>query len=313
MNASSSAKVPISPAIRRAVTFAFALTPAATLAQQPAKGADEPIPRELVLALLNLGPGMSAAADIRVGAAPDDIPPELIPPGSRVLGSTTQFESAVLVLVEPQSPDSAISAYEAKLLAAGWTKAPSPPSPPLRGFVSAERAQVAFDRPDIVCRGDAFATFASAYRRIGGGSLLKVTYNRGGRYSMCRSRQETTSTYRSPYDEAPIPVLRSPPGAIMDGGSGMSASSNFSFSLTTVLSTKLRANEVVAHYDKQMREQGWASLGDGATPFVAAHAYQRSDDQGRTWSGLLFSVSFPDSSKQDVTLRVQRSQQAVAK
>jgi hypothetical protein len=289
------------------------LAPVVLAAQPPTKPVEAPesIPRELVLALLNLGPGMGGGADIRVGKAPDDIPLDLLPPGFEILGSTTQFESSVIVLAAPQQPDSAVARYEAHLLSGGWTKPPVPQSRPMRGFVSADVGQVAFDRPDMACRGEALVTYAGTYRR-NGGSLVKVSYNRGTRYSMCKTRQDVT-TYRSPYDEAPVPLLRAPLGSITNDGNGMSASGNNTFTLSTRLSTRLKPGEVVVHYDKQMREQGWTSIGDGSVEFLAAHTYRKNDEQGRTWTGMLFSVTLPDSSQQDVTLKLTRSQASGAK
>ena len=115
-------------AIRRSVALvAVMLAPAGSLAQSSARPpeSEEAIPRELVLALLNITPG-PGGAEIRVGKAPEDVPPELIPPGLQILGSTTYFENVVIVLVATQQPDSAISAFEAHLLKAGWTKPPIP-------------------------------------------------------------------------------------------------------------------------------------------------------------------------------------------
>jgi hypothetical protein len=302
------------PTISRSLAaITLLLAPVLASGQSPPPkpaGPEDPVPRELVLALLNLGPGMAGGANLRVGKVPDDVPPELIPPGLQVLGSTTQFESSVIVLTAPQPPDSALSLYEAHLLSAGWSKPPVPQVRPMRGFVPADATAGGFEQLNVVCRGDSFATFSGAYRRSGG-SVLKVTYNRGSRYSMCKVRQDV-NTYRSPYDDAPVPLLRAPLGAIQSGGSGMTASDN-SFSLSTRLSTRLKPGEVVAHYDKQMRDQGWTSLADGVLEFLAAHTYRKSDDQGRTWTGMLFSMSFPDSLQQDVTLRIAKSQQAVAK
>jgi hypothetical protein len=62
-----------------------------------------------------------------------------------------------------------------------------------------------------------------------------------------------------------------------------------------------------------MRELGWAPVGDGSLKILAAHTYRRNDDQGRPWTGTLFSIAVPDSSQQDVTLRISRSQTAGAK
>ena len=267
---------------RSLATLLFSLTPMVVAAQSPARPAEsqEPIPRELALALLNLGPGMGGSTDIRIGKAPDDLPPELLMPGLEVLGSTTQFESSVIVLAAPQPPDSAISIYESHLLSSGWTKPPAPRVPPMRGFISADVGQFVSDRPNVSCKGEGFVTYAGTYRRMGG-SLLKVTYNRGTRYSMCRNREDV-STYRSPYDEAPVPVLRAPFGATSSDGNSMSSSGNGSFTLSTRLATRLKPGEVVAHYDKQMRDQGWTSLVDGSqerrqwTP-LGGHAFLGGD------------------------------------
>ena len=301
------------PTISRSLAvIILSVTPAITYGQSAAKPPEsqEPIPRELVLALLNLGPGIGGA-DIRVGKAPDDVPSDLLPPGLEILGSTTHFESSVIVLAAREQPDSAVSRYEAHLLGAGWTKPPAPQARPMRGFVSADVGQVTYDRPDVACRGEEFVTYSGTYRR-NGGSLVKVTYSRGNRYSMCKARQDVT-TYKSPYDEAPVPLLRAPVGSITTDGGNMSASSNNSFSLSTRLTTRLTPGELVDHYDKQMREQGWASVGDGSLKILAARTYRKNDDQGRPWSGTLFSIAIPDSSQQDVTLKVTRSQTSGAK
>jgi hypothetical protein len=93
----------------------------------------------------------------------------------------------------------------------------------------------------------------------------------------------------------------------------MSSSGNNAFTLSTRLTTRLKTGELVAHYDKQMREQGWTSIGDGSLEFLAARTYRKNDDQGRTWTGMLFSVILPDSSQQDVTLKLTRSQASGAK
>ena len=301
------------PTISRSLAvIILSVTPAITFGQSAAKPPEsqEPIPRELVLALLNLGPGIGGG-DIRVGKAPDDVPSDLLPPGLEILGSTTQFESSVIVLGAREQPDSAVSRYEAHLLGAGWTKPPAPQARPMRGFVSADVGQVTYDRPDVACRGEEFVTYSGTYRR-NGGSLVKVTYSRGNRYSMCKARQDVT-TYKSPYDEAPVPLLRAPAGSITTDGGNMSASSNNSFSLSTRLTTRLTPGELVDHYDKQMREQGWASVGDGSLKILAARTYRKNDDQGRPWTGTLFSIAIPDSSQQDVTLKVTRSQTSGAK
>lgn len=294
--------------IRRSLTLlALAVTPAAAASQPTSRPAEsqDPIPRELALALLNLGPGLAGGADIRVGKAPDDIPPELVPPGLQVLGSTTRFEASVIVLVAPQQPDSAIASVEAHLLAAGWTKPAVPAARPQRGFVSADIGQVNSERPDMVCRGNEFVWLSGTYRRSGG-SVVKLSYNRGQQYSPCKTREDA-GQYRSPYEEAPMPLLRAPQGSIAGtSGGDMTAVGANSIGIATRLRTRLKPAEVAAHYDKQMREQGWASVADGAVEILAARSYRKNDDKGRTWTAMLFAMTLPDAAELDVSLRLNR-------
>lgn len=297
------------PTISRslAVIILSVMMPVITVAQSAAKTPDaqEPIPRELVLALLNLGPGMGGA-DIRVGKAPDNVPPELLPPGLEILGSTTQFENSVIVLATREQPDSTVSRYEAHLLSAGWIKPRAPQGPPVRGFVSADAGQLTYEQPNVTCRGEEFVMYNATYRR-NGGSLMKVTYSRINANSMCEARQDVT-TYRSPYDAAPVPVLRAPFGAVTTDENGMSAFGDNSFLLSTRLGTRLSPGELVDHYDKQMRGQGWTSVESGSLEFLAARTYRTKDDQGRPWLATLLVLATPDSSRQDVTLRISQSQ-----
>jgi len=296
-------------AIRRPVAlFALAVTPAVSFSQTTGKPSDDSIPRELAVALLNLTPGLGGAGqtNILVGKAPEDVPPELIPPGLQVLGSMRQFENVAIVLIAPHQPDSAIAALESHLLSVGWKSPPVPTYRPPRGFVAADIAIVNPDRPDIVCRGDEFAMLSGTYRRSGG-SLIKVMYNRGQQFSACKSREQPTQ-YRSPYDEAPVPVLRAPAGSMVRGGSDMSMSGSTSVTLSTRLATRLKAGEVVDHYDKQMRTQGWAPLNTGTVEFLAARTYRRTDEKGRAWNAVLLSLSAADNAEQDVSLRITQRQ-----
>src|SRR3954468_21012850 len=135
--------------LHRSLAIMLLAAPVMASAQPEPKPADpqDMIPRELAIALLSYSPGMEPN-DIRVGKAPDDIPPELVPPGLQVLGSMTQFENSVIVLAAPQSPDSAIALIEAGLLGMGWTRPPIPQNRPRQGFVPANDLYAGFERPD---------------------------------------------------------------------------------------------------------------------------------------------------------------------
>jgi hypothetical protein len=200
-----------------------------------------------------------------------------------------------------------INALERHLLSASWTKPPVPPArQQQRGFVSADVGQFTYTQPDMVCKGDEFVMMSAMYRRSGG-SILKLSYNRGQRYSACKTREDVT-VYRSPYDEAPIPLLRAPQGSMQgnDGGGGMSSMSSNAMTMSTRLRTRLKAVEVAAHYDKQMREQGWAPISDAAADIVAARTYRKNDEKNRIWTAVLVSVPVPDGTDQDVSLRLTR-------
>ena len=291
--------------IRRSLAVTLLAAPVVVAAQPGPKAGDpqDMIPRELAIALLSYSPGM-APTDIRVGKAPDDIPPELVPPGLQVLGSMTQFENSVIVLAAPQTPDSAVALLEAALLGSGWTKPPVPQSRPRTGFVPANDFSGGYDPPQIVCHGDAFASFSSAYRRSGG-SIVKISYNRGSRFSACKTQPDVNVT-RSSVDEPPIPMLRAPEGSMMSGGGGMMGFGNGNTMISTQLSTKLKPAEVVAHYDKQMIAAGWTSLSAGAADNVAVHNYRKTDDKAHVWTAILLSIIGPDEKAQDVSLRLSR-------
>jgi hypothetical protein len=283
---------------------ALLLVPAMAAAQPPSQGSEDMIPRELVLALLNFGPGMGGASEIRVGRLADGIPPELVPPGLQVLGSTTQFENAVVVLAAPQQPDSAISSLEAHLLGNGWTKPPTPQIRAQRGFVAAEFAFGGYQAPDMVCRGDAFLTYSGSYRRTGG-SVIRLSLNRGQRYSACRLREEATA-YRGAIEEAPVPTLRAPMGSVTKDGGGISGSGQDLVTMSTRLGARLKPAEVVAHYDKQMRDQGWTVGPEASAALFSARTYTKSDDKARTWSAVLLAMTLADSADHDVLLRLRR-------
>ena len=287
------------------VALTFALVPALAFAQRSTPGSDsqEPVPRELAVALMSFGPGMSAN-NLLIGKAPDDIPPELVPPGAEILGSVTQFEQRIIVLAVKEAPDSAIASMQARLVGIGWKEPPRPPSMNRGGFVGADAFSSMGGQPDLVCRGDEVVVLTATYRRTGG-SVLKVSYNKGQRYGPCTVRQDA---YRSPYDDAPIPTLRAPGGSISKGN-GMGGGSDGQINLNTTLGTTLKPAEVVLHYDKQMIAAGWTSRSEGSADIVAVHTYRKADDKGRQWTATLVAQTIPDALDTDVSLRLYRRQQ----
>ena len=286
------------------VVLTLALVPTLTLAQRPSSVTEsqDAIPRELALALLSFGPGV-APNNLVVGKAPEDVPPELLPPGAEIIGSLTLFEQKIIVLGVKESPDSSIGSMQARLVDAGWKEPPPAPDMNRAGFVPADAFASAGPRPNVVCRDNEVVTLTATYRRTGG-SVLKVSYSKGQRYNACNVRREP---YRSPYEGAPVPTLRAPAGS-MSQGNGMGSSSEGDLQLTTKLATRLKPAEVVAHYDKQLIAAGWTSLTEGSADIVAVHTYRKSDDTGRVWTATLVSQTIPDAPEQAVSLRLNRKQ-----
>lgn len=290
-----------------ALALALALALASpTGAQVVSERGNQPemIPRDLVVALLSFGqPGN---VDIRVAQVPEDVPPELVPPGSQLLGSMSQFENVVVVLGVSEPPDSAVSAMASRLLSSGWARPPASSRLPMRGgFVAADFANSGPDGvPGFLCRGEAMVNLMGMYR-MSGGSLLRVTYNRNARSSGCRE-QPNERAFRSPYDDAPVPTLRAPAGAMMTDGTGMSSSSSGGMTMHARLSARLEPAELVAHYDSQMKAAGWTPLADGAVEFLAARRYQKVDDRKRTWFGTLYAIMTPQGNEHDVSLHLTR-------
>lgn len=288
------------------VALALALT-SPTDAQVVSERGDpqEMIPRDLVVALLSFGqPGN---VDIRVAKVPDDVPPEFIPPGTQLLGSMAQFENVVIVLGVKEPPDSAVSAMASRLQSSGWTNPPSAAARmPMRGgFVGADFASGGpGGLPGYLCRGEAMVNLMGMYR-MSGGSLLRVTYSRNARNSACRE-QPNERAFRSPYDDAPIPTLRAPAGAMMTDGTGMSSSSSGGVTMHARLSARLKPAELVAHYDSQLKAAGWTPLADGAVEFLAARRYQKVDERKRTWFGTLYAIMTPQANEHDVSLHLTR-------
>jgi len=55
-----------------------------------------------------------------------------------------------------------------------------------------------------------------------------------------------------------------------------------------------------------MRDQGWTAGTEGNVPFLAARTYVKNDDKARSWTAVLTSLTLPDATEQDVTLRLAR-------
>jgi hypothetical protein len=287
----------------RTLTIALALAGALARPLLAQTGAQDPVPRELVVALLDYGPG-AQNLDLRVGRAPDGLPAELIPAGARIVGSVNRFEGTLTVVVVPTHPDSALIGLGNRLVGAGWQR-PQPfmprPAGTGGGFVVGASGSGSPDFPDMYCRGRDYAALFASYRRAGE-TLVKINYTPNAMSSPCR-RDETGRVYRGMMDDAPVPTLYAPDGARSTGGGRSSGSDGVH--LTTHLITSLDATKLAAHYGTQMIAAGWTLVNEGAGDWFAARLF-RKEDKGVAWYGGLIVTARPDGYDRDVVLQLTR-------
>ena len=100
--------------------------------------------------------------------------------------------------------------------------------------------------------------------------------------------------------------FRAPIGSVTKDGNNMGSSGQTVVTMGTRLGTRLKTSEVIQHYDKQMRDQGWTPAAEGSVPFFSARTYRKNDEKARAWSALLVSMVGADSTEQDVSLRLTR-------
>lgn len=154
---------PSSPELRRTAGVALVVIclpcPAATYADQQPGRNTETVSRE-VMTLLMSGPGMTSGQfELRVGAAPDDFPLELLPPDTTIDASAIASGASTVVGANTSLTASDLFAQLPRITAAGWSNA----GPPIRGFVNR-----AVSMALAVCRNQEFAVINFMPREAGG-------------------------------------------------------------------------------------------------------------------------------------------------
>jgi hypothetical protein len=197
--------------------------------------------------LLALLPPAALSGDLRVGgAAPDNFPADLLPPGS-VINATAFSDRGPTVLATNVSLTSVGRANEsARLASVGWTN-DGPPVP--LGFTN-----MPSNAPMSVCRDTSFAAIGFA-DRPGGGSYERVTIATDPR-RVCVGRPSVGNYFA----DVAIPALSPPPNgrAVGGGGGGGGADELYSRS---IIEAPSNAREVAAHYTSLMEAAGWKSDG----------------------------------------------------
>jgi hypothetical protein len=252
---------------RAAILAAAFLFPAAAqplLAQDPRGLRDQPIPRELVEALLS-GMMGRAAPSIVVGELPTPLVGKLfIPPRARVLGGTYSNASATAVLVSTDSPDSLAAQFQRELPKMGWTWLSRPIASMFssRGFRDAPNpaapAIPPVNAPITYCGSGATLTVKIDPQGFAENRII-VSSGGGNLCSMLQDQIQLMGPGGGPH---PVPELINPVGARTVAGSGGCPDDNFNYGAgggETMISTQATVEELFAHYGRQLADSGWKS------------------------------------------------------
>jgi hypothetical protein len=227
--------------------------------QASAQGANaEMVRKDLLLALLatdRLSPMTARASippDVLIGSTTSDVERELtLPRGSELLGTITRDASTEVLALVPLEFDSARVAIQRALEEKGWqTPQPQTPPQPRGGFVSpATRLTV----QGMLCKGresTAVLLVAPVAGRPRTSFARVVLQSQTGFCS--QQQQQRQRSMENPFDA--LPPLHPPSGTAgwCVGGGGRSSSGT-----STRIDTSLPANELVAHYGRQLEAAGW--------------------------------------------------------
>jgi hypothetical protein len=238
--------------------------------------ASDSVPRALAEAVLDpLGTmRMFAGGQLRlvVGTLPAGLARRLwLPPGSTVLGGLESSGLGLAIIHAPMSGDSLAAAFLREQPKLGWTLPPPRRPTAMMGFVAA---------PESPSGGDAAGTtFCSGGTTltIGVKPVDPLTWEIRAMamdVSSDRCRPTTVRVTQPPNQQ--YPSLLNPPGS--GNGFGVPCG-NFSSNGSggqTRLQTMMTADEVFAHYGKQLADSGWTP-----TPTqLTARSWTRRDSTG---------------------------------
>ena len=266
--------------IRRLPAAIVAVVVCATGASAQGR-AQQVVPLELVQVLVigyPYGPD-TAGPRVLVGGMPEATASAVpIPVAARIVGSFVFGQMTRSALALAAEPDSVRGMMERSLIAAGWEKFRPPHQQ--SGFSMRIGDLLQF------CMGDTTTLNLDVRAKPDGGSYLIITHSTDRDHSIC-------SMERQPYPErrqSVIPALVAPAGA-QQTSSGMGGGSD-SWDAHTRVRTSAGADELLAHYDAQLRAAGWQPLATVADTGLIVRTYRVIDDDGAAWNAI-FTVSAP--------------------
>ena len=259
--------------IRRTLGVMAALAVAANGASAQGR-AEQVVPLELVQTLLDGGPFDDGPPPrVLVGSIPEITSEVLtVPGGARIIGSIVYAQSTRSALAFAVPADSVRAMMEQSLVARGWKKLELPQR---GGFSASGFTQV---RP--YCLGDSATVSLGVKPNPDGGTYLTITHLRNRERSMCGREQPQFREMR----ESLIPTLLPPANAQSRGSS--SGGSSRSWDAHTHLRTTASIEELLEHYDAQLRAAGWQPGVTAADGTLMVRTYRLMDEKGARWNGL---------------------------
>jgi hypothetical protein len=216
------------------------------------------------------------------------------PQGFEFVGSSESNLQTNAAYKTALASDAALDAMVDALRADGWTAAERPG---MRGGGFVSSAQPALS---MVCRGDDMATVMS--RESSGATFVNLTMAASSANVSCNA------TSPSPTNMFPggavgrfLPRLSLPAdarNAAAGFGLGGGSSSNRSASTSVAVDTQLTPQELLAHFEQQLRDQGWNSDASWSGRLSAGSAWSARPEADVQLAGLLDIVDMGASGHQ---------------
>jgi len=249
--------------------------------------------------LLAFMPMMSRQAEVAVGRLPERLAADLHPVvDTRVVGSIGSRDLSVGALIASGQPREVEQRIAEQLGAAGWTRRPEV-AESRGGFQSEPRQRW----PTALCSPDDYSVQVTATAYTNDSSVVRLTLGREDMGISCRESEPTTTPFEL---DLPIPILRAPPGTEhRGGGSGGGGDDGHA---EARLRTEMSPGSLLAHYARQMIEQGWQPITQATSEDVAIHVFRMMDANGVAWQSALY-VTVLQNEDRDLYLRLTRVRQ----
>jgi len=255
--------------------------------------------RELVMALLGGSLG-GRQVDVQAGLADDSLPADLFR-DAILLGFADYRVTKTTVAYFPHTPQATIDTIKARLVAAGWTKAPENPDT-ARGFVSAFGGT----RPQVLCRGRSVIVPTVSVKALN--RTLAVISRQGSQSAevFCGANREVRMGRNSAAADTPLPSLTPPSGMFSSGGgSGGSAGGDRSMTMYTSLEGAVPLRTIVSHYAEQFTKGGWRKVEEQLTGTIGVVTFEIVA-KGESWHcALVVSIPATDAADVHLTLRTR--------